>query len=86
MIVGDQQQESPMTTVWTLTYDGDNCPITTEVFATEAEAYAQLRKYIQDNDNGKSLPSELAALPNDQLCEIWTEQMDGACMVESHTV
>lgn len=67
-------------TVWTLTTDGDNCPIDTRVFATAAEAYAALRAALAEDHDVPALTKD------DELSDLWTELNDGACILESHVV
>jgi hypothetical protein len=72
-------------TVWTLTTEGDNCPVSTTVYASEAEALAILRRDLCADCH----PSErrnLAALPDDELTDEWSRRFDGPCRVESHEI
>jgi hypothetical protein len=68
-------------TVFTLTTEGDNWPITTEVFRTSAEAHAKLREYLADVYDG-----DIATVPDNELSDLFSEQFDGPACIEEHTL
>lgn len=67
-------------TVWTATTEGNNCPVTTTVHATESDA---LRRVLADLDLP---PNWRGSATNDQVCTAWSEHNDGPCIIEEHAV
>jgi hypothetical protein len=72
-------------TVWTATTDGDNCPVCTTVHATEKEAWARIREDLIQGWNDER-HAAIAAAPDEELHDMWADDMDGVCMVESQEV
>jgi len=70
--------------VWTVTTDGDNCPITTTVHVTKAAACRRVR----DDLANRFTSAELDAAGDDleRLASMWEVTNDGACAIEEHTV
>lgn len=70
-------------TVWTCTTEGDNCPLTTTVHATEAEAQERVRDDLRADCKPSKL-EHLNAMPAADLPGAWQDKNDGACIIESH--
>jgi hypothetical protein len=66
--------------IWTVTTDGDNCPIETEVFLSEAGA----RAYIVDCIRSYDPKAKTAILPLGGLSDLYTDLADGACIIQEH--
>lgn len=74
-------------TVWTVTTDGDNCPIETALFLTEDDARAAVEAGLETHGvrrckDGQRLSSASLA----ELSELWEEAADGVCIIEEHRV
>ncbi len=69
--------------VWTCTTDGDNCPLSTTLHATEAEALERVRDDLRADCKPSQLAS-LEAMPAADLADAWTDKNDGACIIEEH--
>lgn len=69
--------------IWTATTEGDNCPITTTVHPSEAQA--QNRVLNDLCAIGVGIP-EAAMNHTPTIVEIWEHRMDGACLIQEHEV
>lgn len=72
-------------TIWTLTTDGDECPLTTSVHPTEQDAMESVRNVLED-DCKPDVLERLPTMTADELSEVWGEINEGACIIESHAV
>lgn len=71
--------------MWTCTTDGNNCPLTTTVHATEVAAWGRVREDLLADCSPRHLDLVNSMIP-DQLLELWHRKNDGACMIERHDV
>jgi hypothetical protein len=68
--------------VFILTTDGDNLPIDTEVFATEAGARAALITALASWEVTQTADgAPLGTLSTDDLCALWEATADGTCIL-----
>lgn len=73
--------------IFTLTTDGDNVPIETEVFGSEAAARASIIAGLESYGIRRCKEGhKLSAASTPELCELWEQTADGACMLEEHVI
>lgn len=76
-------------TGWTVTTDGDNCPLMTTVHATLAEACKRVRDDLVSHYANGPLGRDVS-VPKDASSEdlqaLWELHVGGACIIQSHEV
>jgi hypothetical protein len=76
-------------TIWTATTDGDNCPLTTTVHATSAEACDRVRADLAPSDPLNQtifMPPKGSIGEAEGLAATWERLFDGSCIIQSHEV
>lgn len=76
---------TPLSQLWTVTTDGDECPLTTTVHATEASALERVRNDLRADCKAHQRES-LNTMTAEELREAWEAANDGACIIESHDI
>jgi hypothetical protein len=72
-------------TVFSLTTDGDNTPISTEVYATEEEARQALIDALETWGVRRAHDGfPLSTAPIDELCDLYEHAADGMACIEQH--
>lgn len=77
----------PQMTVYTLTIEGDNQPMETNVYTSADAARADLIEWLTRYGVGRGKDGfKMSEQSVDELCDLWTEAAGGPCIFDAHQI